>query len=123
MSRFVAVLFIGLVMRPAVYAPVRAAQAESVTAPPGITIAALSPIARIHGKIVQIDPAHGIFMIHHDPFPAMPMAMTMEVEPKHGSDLRKLHVGEVVDVTIDTRIVPWVGTDIRPAPQHPAGTR
>jgi hypothetical protein len=49
--------------------------------------------------------------------------MTMEVEPKHRSDLRKLHVGEVVDVTIDTRIVPWPGTDIRPAPPHPTGAQ
>jgi hypothetical protein len=46
-----------------------------------------------------------------------------EVEPKHRSDLRKLQVGDVVDVTIDTRVVPWVGTDIRPAPRHPAGAR
>jgi Cu/Ag efflux protein CusF len=118
MYRFVVFFFIGLVMLTGSN-PVRAA----TSSPGAITVAALSPIARIHGKIVLIDPKRGTFMIHHDPFPAMPMAMTMEVEPKHRSDLRKLHVGEVVDVTIDTRIVPWPGTDIRPAPRQGAGAR
>ena len=122
MYRFVVFLCIGLVLLTG-YKPVRAAQMRAISGQTGITIAALSPIARIHGKIVLIDRARGTFMIHHDPFPAMPMAMTMEVEPKHRSDLRKLHVGEVVDVTIDTRIVPWPGTDIRPASPHPVGAR
>jgi Cu/Ag efflux protein CusF len=110
MSRFVAFVFIALVVLTG-YAPTPAHAAPS------------SAIARIHGKIVLIDPARGTFMIHHDPFPAMPMSMTMEVEPKHHSDLRKLHVGEVVDVTIDTRIVPWPGTDIRPARPRTPGAR
>jgi Cu/Ag efflux protein CusF len=76
-------------------------------------------IAHIHGKIVSIDLSHGTFLIHHDPFPMMPMAMTMPVAPKNKADLKKLHVGEIVDVTVDTSIDPWPGTDIRPAP--PAG--
>jgi Cu/Ag efflux protein CusF len=82
-----------------------------------LTIAATSPsaIARIHGRIVKIDPVRGTFLIHHDPFPMMPMAMTMEVEPKNRADLRRLHVGEIVNVTVDTTVVPWPGTDIRPA--------
>jgi Cu/Ag efflux protein CusF len=82
-----------------------------------LTIAATAPpaIARIHGTIVKIDSKRGTFMIHHDPFASMPMSMTMEVEPKRRSDLAKLHVGEVVDATVDTAIVPWPGTDIRPA--------
>jgi Cu/Ag efflux protein CusF len=123
MYRFVVFLCIGLVVLTA-YKPVHAAQLQALSDhQTGFTIAALSPMARIHGKIVLIDPKRGTFMIHHDPFPAMPMAMTMEVEPKHRSDLRKLHAGEVVDVTIDTRVEPWVGTDIRPASPHPAGAR
>ncbi len=77
---------------------------------------ALSPVAHIHGKIVSIDVKKGTFQIHHDPFPAMPMAMTMEVEPKNRADLKKLHVGETIDATVDTSIVPWPGTDIRPGP-------
>jgi Cu/Ag efflux protein CusF len=83
-----------------------------------LTIAATSPlaIARIHGKVVKIDTKRGTFMIHHDPFASMPMSMTMEVEPKRRSDLAKLHVGETIDATVDTTIVPWPGTDIRPAP-------
>jgi Cu/Ag efflux protein CusF len=82
-----------------------------------LTLAAGSPaIAHIHGKIVQIDRAHGIFLIHHDPFPMMPMAMTMQVQPVHAADLARLHVGEYVDATIDTSIVPWPGTNIHPAP-------
>ncbi len=81
-----------------------------------LTIAATAPvaIAHIHGTIVKIDRTRGTFMIHHDPFPMMPMAMTMEVAPKRAADLRKLHVGEVIYATIDTSIVPWPGTDIRP---------
>ena len=84
-----------------------------------LTLAATAPqtIAHIHGTIVKIDPARRTFMIHHDPFPLMPMAMTMEVEPKRPADLRKLHVGEVIYATIDTSIVPWPGTDIRPDPK------
>ena len=122
MRRFVVFLFMWLVV-PAGYEPVRAAHMRPISGETGITMAALSPIARIHGKIVQIDRARGTFMIHHDPFSAMPMAMTMEVEPKRRSDLRKLHVGEVVDVTIDTRIVPWPGTEIRPVSPHRAAAR
>ena len=122
MNRFVIFLCIGLVLLTG-YKPVRADELRAIRGLTGGTVAALSPIARIHGKIVLIDPKRGTFMIHHDPFPAMPMAMTMEVEPKHRSDLGKLHVGEVVDVTIDTRIVPWPGTNIRPASPHPVGAR
>jgi len=77
---------------------------------------AISPVAHIHGKIVSIDAKKGTFQIHHDPFPAMPMAMTMEVEPKNHADLKKLHVGETITATVDTSIVPWPGTEIRPAP-------
>jgi Cu/Ag efflux protein CusF len=81
-----------------------------------LTLAATSPsaIAHIHGTIVSIDRAHGTFTIHHDPFPLMPMSMTMQVEPVQHADLRKLHVGEVIFATIDTSIVPWPGTNIRP---------
>jgi Cu/Ag efflux protein CusF len=78
-------------------------------------------IAHIHGRIVAIDAKRGTFQIHHDPFPMMPMAMTMEVAPKNRSDLAKLHVGEVVNATVDTSIVPWPGTDIRPAPSPRPG--
>jgi Cu/Ag efflux protein CusF len=80
------------------------------------TLAATSSlaIARIHGTITRIDSKHGTFMIHHDPFPAMPMSMTMEVEPKRRADLAKLHVGEVITATVDTSIVPWAGSDIHP---------
>src|SRR5580698_6774930 len=85
-----------------------------------LTIAATGPqtIAHIHGTIVKIDPARHTFMIDHDPFPMMPMEMTMEVEPVQHAQLRKLHVGEVVFATIDTSIYPWPGTDIRPDPKH-----
>jgi len=82
-------------------------------------VVAASSIAHIHGRIVSMDAHRGTFQIHHDPFPAMPMAMTMEVEPKHRADLRKLHIGETIDATIDTSISPWPATDIRPAPAPP----
>jgi len=85
-----------------------------------LTVAATSPltIAHIHGTIVKIDSARGTFTIHHDPFPIMPMAMTMEVEPVRHADLRKLHVGEVISATIDTTVYPWPATDIRPDPKQ-----
>lgn len=85
-----------------------------------LTIAASAPqtIAHIHGRIVKIDPARHTFLIHHDPFPMMPMEMTMEVEPVQHAVLRKLHVGEVIFATIDTSVYPWPGTDIRPDPKH-----
>ena len=81
-----------------------------------LTLAVSSPqtIARIHGTIVKIDRKRDTFMIHHDPFALMPMSMTMEVEPKRRADLKQLHVGEVIDVMVDTSIVPWPGT------QYPA---
>jgi Cu/Ag efflux protein CusF len=80
-----------------------------------IIAATMSTVAHIHGKVVSIDAAHGTFQIHHDPFAQMPMAMTMEVKPKNPADLRTLHVGEVIDATVDTSIVPWPGTNIKPA--------
>jgi hypothetical protein len=48
----------------------------------------------------------------------MPMSMTMEVEPVRHADLGKLHVGEVIYATVDTSIVPWPGTGIRPDPKR-----
>lgn len=72
-------------------------------------------VANIHGRIVAIDVKHGTFQIHHDPFPAMPMVMTEEARPKRPGDLAKLHVGEVVNATIDTTVVPWPAWNIRPA--------
>jgi Cu/Ag efflux protein CusF len=72
-------------------------------------------IAHIHGRIVSIDAAHHTFQIHHDPFPMMPMAMTMAVEPKNHAVIERLHVGEIIDATVDTSVYPWPGTDIRPA--------
>jgi Cu/Ag efflux protein CusF len=80
-------------------------------------VVAASPAAieQIHGRVVTIDAKHGTFEIHHDPFPAMPMAMTMPVQPKNGADLKKLHVGEVINATIDTSAVPWSAWNIRPA--------
>jgi Cu/Ag efflux protein CusF len=80
------------------------------------TLLAMTSVARIHGRIISIDPKSGTFLIHHDPFKQMPMAMTMEVQPKNPADLKKLHVGEIIDATIDTGIDPWPATDIRPAP-------
>lgn len=81
----------------------------------GVLVAASSGIAHIHGKILAIDAKRGTFTIHHDPFALMPMAMTMEVRPKNRADLAKLHVGEIVDATVDTALVPWPGTDIHPS--------
>jgi hypothetical protein len=34
-----------------------------------------------------------------------------------------LHVGEIVNATVDTSIYPWPGTDIRPALPAPAQAR
>jgi Cu/Ag efflux protein CusF len=80
-----------------------------------VLVAASTSIAHIHGTIVKIDAKRGVFSIHHDPFPMMPMSMTMEVRPRSRADLAKLHVGEIVDATVDTAIVPWPGTDIHPS--------
>ena len=80
-----------------------------------LVAASSSGIAHIHGKVVSIDKQHGTFMIHHDPFPMMPMDMTMPVKPKNPADLAKLHVGEIIDATVDTAIDPWPGTQIRPS--------
>lgn len=96
-----------------------------VSAGMALTIAAATPqtIAHLHGTITKIDPKRGTFMIHHDPFPMMPMAMTMEVEPKNRADLKKVHVGEVITVTVDTATVPWPGTDIKAAPAAKSGAK
>lgn len=81
-----------------------------------LAVAASSPaLSQIHGTVVAVDRAHGTFRIHHDAFPAMPMAMTMDVRPKHPADLRTLHVGERIDATVDISTEPWIGTGIRPA--------
>jgi Cu/Ag efflux protein CusF len=98
----------------------RGAAGRFAAAMSAVAVAA-STLARIHGTIVSIDDRHGTFFIHHDPFAAMPMAMTMEVEPKRRTDLRKLHVGETIDATIDTSVVPWPASEIRPAPASTGG--
>ena len=72
-------------------------------------------IARIHGVVTKIDRTRHTFWIHHDPFAQMPMSMTMEVQPVRARDLGRLHVGELIDVTIDTTIDPWPGTNIQPS--------
>ena len=71
-------------------------------------------IARIHGTITKIDRARHTFWIHHDPFAQMPMTMTMEVEPVRRADLLMLRRGEVVNVTVDTTVVPWPGNQHSP---------
>jgi Cu/Ag efflux protein CusF len=83
-----------------------------------LSIAATTPstTAHVHGKVVAIDAAHGTFQLHHDPFPAMPMAMTMEVRPKNPADLHALHVGEIIDLNVDISVEPWPATGIHPAP-------
>ena len=78
-------------------------------------IVAASTVAHIHGTILAIDSTKGVFQIRHDPFPLMPMVMTVEVQPKNPADLKKLHVGETIDCTVETSIDPWPATDIRPA--------
>jgi Cu/Ag efflux protein CusF len=122
MHRFVIFFCVGLVALSGPN-PLLSAQPRAAGSASSVNVVAASSLARIHGKIVSIDRARGTFLIHHDPFALMPMAMTMEVAPKVRSDLRKLHVGEVVDLTIDTSADPWPGTDIRPASQRRAGTR
>jgi Cu/Ag efflux protein CusF len=97
MRAALAILFLFMLATPALAAP------QPVTT------------ARIHGTITKIDPMRHTFWIHHAPFASMPMSMTMEVEPVRAADLGKLHRGEKVDLTVDTAIVPWPGTDIRPA--------
>jgi Cu/Ag efflux protein CusF len=85
---------------------------------PAYVVAAASSFSRIHGTIVSIDRKNGTFLIHHDPFSGMPMAMTMQVKPKKRSDLDGLHEGEVIDATADTSVEPWPITGIRPAAQR-----
>lgn len=80
-----------------------------------VVMLAATTTGRIHGKVVSIDAKHGTFLIHHDPFKLMPMAMTMMVKPRNPADLAKLHPGEVIDASVDTATDPWVLTDIRPA--------
>ena len=75
--------------------------------------AAAAQIAHIHGRVVSIDSKHGTFLIHHDPFPLMPMAMTMEVKVLRPADLRGLHVGEIVDATVDTALEPWQPSSVK----------
>ena len=82
-----------------------------------------SGIARIHGRVTAIDHKRGVLSIHHDPFRLMPMSMTMEVRPKRPADLRRIRVGEIIDVTVDTSIVPWPGTDIVRSTPRPSSAR
>ncbi len=77
--------------------------------------AASSSLARIHGKVVSINPKDGTILVHHDPFHGMPMAMTMPLKPNNGADLKRLHAGEFIDATVDTSIEPWPTSNIRPA--------
>lgn len=71
-------------------------------------VTANAATSHIHGKIVAVDAAHHQAQIHHDPFAAMPMAMTMVVDVPNAADLAKLHKGTVIDADVDTSKDPWV---------------
>lgn len=73
--------------------------------------------SRIHGTIVSVDAAHHTAQIHHDPFAAMPMAMTMVVRVPRAADLAKLHKGSVVDADVDTSKDPWILENVKIAPK------
>lgn len=76
---------------------------------------ATAATSHIHGKIVAVDTAHHQAQIHHDPFAAMPMAMTMVVHVPNTSDLAKLRPGEMIDADVDTSKDPWVMTNVKVA--------
>lgn len=81
-----------------------------------LTIAAATPAPNhARGTVVSIDAKRARFMLHHEPFPEMQMEMTMEVAPKNPAVIKQLHRGEKIELDIDTSVVPWVGTNIRPA--------
>lgn len=96
--------------------PVPLAAAVVKLAALAVLVVAAASFSQIHGRIVAIDARRGTILIHHDPFPAMPMAMTMEIKPVRRADLIRLRVGQTVDATVDTSVQPWPATNIRRAP-------
>lgn len=92
--------------------PILAALALLAGSTQAATPATPAPLQHVHGKVVAVDPQHGTFQLHHDPFPAMPMAMTMVVRAKRAADLKRLKPGETIDATVDVNRDPWVATSI-----------
>ncbi len=75
--------------------------------------AADAATSQIHGTIVSVDAAHHTVQIHHDPFAAMPMAMTMVVKVPNPADIAKLHKGTIISADIDTSKDPWVLSHVK----------
>jgi Cu/Ag efflux protein CusF len=78
----------------------------------GTASGAAAATNRIHGTIVAVDARKHEAQIHHDPFAAMPMAMTMVVSVPKASDLAKLRKGAVIDADVDTSKDPWVLSNV-----------
>jgi Cu/Ag efflux protein CusF len=77
------------------------------------SLAAAATLSQIHGKIVAIHPEYREILVHHDPFPAMPMAMTMICTVKRVAQLKGLRPGETIYAQVDTSQSPWVISEIR----------
>ncbi|HXP92009.1 MAG TPA: copper-binding protein [Candidatus Binatia bacterium] len=85
----------------------------------GTSAAGEAATSQIHGTIVSVDSAHRTVEIHHDPFAAMPMSMTMVVKVPNAADLAKLHKGTIVNADIDTSKDPWILSHVKVVePKH-----
>jgi Cu/Ag efflux protein CusF len=85
----------------------------SLAAALAAVVPAAAATSHVHGKIVAVDAAHHEVQIHHDPFAAMPMAMTMVVIVPNPADFAKLHKGAVVEADVDTSKDPWVLSHVK----------
>lgn len=69
--------------------------------------------SHVHGTIVDVDATKQQVQIHHDPFPAMPMVMTMIFQVPDKTTFSQLRVGMIVDGDVDTDKTPWSLSNIR----------
>ena len=74
---------------------------------------AFAETSHVHGTIVIIDAKQQQVQIHHDPFPPMPMVMTMIFQVPDKAVFSALRVGMVVDADVDLDKTPWSLSNIK----------
>lgn len=69
---------------------------------------------RLHGLVLQVDPAHATAIVRHDSIGTMP-GMTMTFRFASPEAARRVHAGESIDAQLDMTTEPWTLRDVHEA--------
>ena len=69
---------------------------------------------RLHGLVLQVDPAHATAVVRHDPIGTMP-GMTMTFKIASPDAAHRIRAGESIDAQLDMTTEPWTLRDVHEA--------